>query len=57
MTLLICKVYTKLHKHTVRIFHHGLDAIAFEDDNTQDVTNRVTDSVQHVLRETEKGTL
>lgn len=36
---------------TVRIFHHGLDAVAFEDDDATDVADGITDSVQHVLRE------
>ena len=42
-------LHARTHTHTVRIFHHGLDAVSFEDDDAQDITDRVTDSVQHVL--------
>lgn len=39
---------------TFRIFHHGLDAVAPEDDDSQDITDRVADSVENILRETEQ---
>lgn len=37
--------------HSVRIFHHGLDAVALEDDDSEDVADGVTDGVQNILRE------
>lgn len=36
---------------TGRIFHHGLDPVALEDDDSEDVTNGVTDRVQNILGE------
>lgn len=41
--------------HCVRIFHHGLDAVSLEDDDSEDVADGVTDGVQNILRERENN--
>lgn len=40
--------------HTGRIFHHGLNAVPFEDDDPQHITNGITDGVQNILPAREK---